>query len=448
MRLTNIAQMSLPQGRLRSFNIQMSDAPGRSLPLSFDQRRHVGLGERPGSWMAISFRVPEHTSADALSQAWLAVVERHGTFRTAFSRNPEGDLVLTEAAVVGGFWRDHPAVTGEGMSDQLRRVLDVFCGPFQRPSYLLCMVHPEASAQDRRPVVIIGGDHAHLDMWSLAVIVRDMQTYLSNGQENASVDSPLAAAHSFAEHTALLEQMPETPGTIRERWSEILEVNDGAMPRFPLPLGDISEPRAEVVEVRDVFAADEVKRFERRAQESGVRVIAFAVSVLAEVTKRMSGIPLRAVFPVHSRFEQRWRDSVGWFITNSVLECRDHDPTACEASVKEALKLGSYPLQPIFSLYGGMPEKPGMFAISWLDTRRLPILDQALQIQYVSAVIRTDGVMIWFVINDSGLHLRCRYPGTDEARANVGAWLDAVEQGLRQMAEEDILDPDDTLDTQ
>ncbi len=75
-----------------------------------------------------------------------------------------------------------------------------------------------------------------------------------------------------------------------------------------------------------------------------------------------------------------------------------------------------------------------MFAVSWLDTRRLPVhLDPALELQYVSARIRTDGVMVWFVVNRDGLHLRCRYPDTPEARANVGRWLDGVERGLRDV---------------
>ncbi len=68
-----------------------------------------------------------------------------------------------------------------------------------------------------------------------------------------------------------------------------------------------------------------------------------------------------------------------------------------------------------------------MFALSWLDLRRLPVRidDVGLQAQYVSAAIRTDGVMLWFILDGTGAHLRCRYPDTDEARDGVGRWLDA-----------------------
>ena len=109
---------------------------------------------------------------------------------------------------------------------------------------------------------------------------------------------------------------------------------------------------------------------------------------------------------------------------------------ACAAAVKEAVRLGSYPLGPIMEPYGGMPAGPGMFALSWLDNRRLPVsLPSEVRAQHVSAVTRADGVMIWFVLDRSGLHLRCRYPQTPQARESVGTWLDAVCRGLVDAAD-------------
>ena len=109
------------------------------------------------------------------------------------------------------------------------------------------------------------------------------------------------------------------------------------------------------------------------------------------------------------------------------------------AAVEEATRLGSWPLAPILEPYGELPAPPGMFAISWLDTRRLPVpTSHASELRYVSAAIRTDGVMIWFAVDESGLHLRCRYPDTPEARTNVGRWLDAVESGLRELATREV----------
>ena len=81
-----------------------------------------------------------------------------------------------------------------------------------------------------------------------------------------------------------------------------------------------------------------------------------------------------------------------------------------------------------------------MFAVSWLDLRRLPVrVDAAgLDAQYVGASIRSDGVMLWFIIDETGLHLRCRYPDTVEARRHVGGWLDALVHDLRTRATESV----------
>lgn len=77
-----------------------------------------------------------------------------------------------------------------------------------------------------------------------------------------------------------------------------------------------------------------------------------------------------------------------------------------------------------------------MFALSWLDNRRLPVSVPAeAHPQHVSAWIRTDGVMAWFVLNDDGMHLRVRYPGTPEASMNVSEWARRVTEGLRSAAE-------------
>ncbi|MBR7742538.1 peptide synthetase [Phycicoccus sp. BSK3Z-2] len=439
MRLTTVTQMALPHGRVRSFVLAPTGPPGAARPVSFDQGRHVGEGDRPGSWMAIAARLPGPFEDEALAVAWAAVVARHGTLTTAFDRG-SGAVTLHEVDLAVRGWVEHDAPPERATREVVREVLDDACTPFATPSHRLVVVEPDGDPQgcdqeDRRPVAVLAADHAHVDMWSLVVLVRDLLATLDDVAAGRPVGGGLAAVPSFAEHTAELAARPPAPGPVRRRWADVLEAEGGVMPLFPLPLGDVSVPRDEVVEVRDVLDTAGVGRLSEAASGAGVRMIALAVSALTRVTREVAGRPLRAVFPVHSRYDERWHDAVGWFITNAVLESADPDPRACRAAVKEAMELGSWPLGPILAPWGGMPQAPGMFAVSWLDTRRLPVrLDPGLATQYVSASIRTDGVMIWFVVNDEGLHLRCRYPDTPQARDSVGGWLDAVEEGLRGLA--------------
>ncbi len=435
MRLTNVAQMDLVSGRLFSYAPEAAPGAGQPLPVSFDQGRHVGAGDRPGSWMALALRLPAPVERGELAAAWDAVVARHGTLTTAFSASADDAPALHEIALAPGVWQEHPAVGAELSRDVLRRVFDTSCRPHGRPSHRLCVVDPGPEAADARPELVIGSDHAHVDMWSLVILARDLLACLDDLRAERRPGAALPDAPAFAEHTAELEKMAPAPDAVRTRWASLIESGGGQLPVFPLPLGQLAPLPPEVVEVRDVLDGDATERLAAVARHHGVRLIAVGLSVLARVTAEQSGQPLRAVFPVHSRHHARWREAVGWFITNAVIETGDPDPAACAAAVQEAVGLGSWPLAPIFADYGGLPAPPGMFAVSWLDARRLPVpRTQAAELKYVSAAIHTDGVMIWFAVDESGLHLRCRYPDTPEARDSVGGWLDAVVAGLRGAA--------------
>jgi mycolipenoyl-CoA---2-(long-chain-fatty acyl)-trehalose mycolipenoyltransferase / long-chain-acyl-CoA---trehalose acyltransferase len=433
MRLTNVARMALPPGRLLSYAVLARAERGRELTVSFDQGRHVGQGQRPGSWMAIAARLPLGTSLEDVAAAWCAVVQRHGALRTAFSYDLAGTLRLHEIDLAPGAWVEHRVASGQEPREVLRGLFDAACAPFEQPSHRLALLLPDATQSDRRPMVIVGSDHAHVDMWSFLVVLRDLDSCLGDLRQGREPGAALPAAASFAEHSAALATRPPAPVEVHQRWQAILAAEGGVMPVFPLPLGDPGFAGDSLVEVRDLLAGEASARFEAIALARGVRMFALATAVMTAVTAELAGVPLRAVLPVHSRDSERWRDSVGWYITNAVIESSDPDPVVCARAVKEAIALGSYPLAPILAPYGGMPIAPGMFAISWLDTRRLPAPASDAEVQYVSAVVRDDGVMVWFIANETGLHLRARFPDTAEARASVGAWLDGVEAGLQNV---------------
>ncbi|MGO4679317.1 GNAT family N-acetyltransferase [Microbacterium sp. 2MCAF23] len=431
MRLTHVTQLRLPFGRLWGYDVSASEL-GPRLPVSFDQRIHVGLGDRPGSWMAISFHLPRPVTKDALADAWLAVIARHGTLRTAFAPGEDGQPQLHELAIAPGSWVEHEILPGQAVNDAVRDVLDGACSPYRRPSYRLCVLENATGI-----TIVIGSDHAHVDMWSMLVIARDLLSAVDAARDGR--DPWTAPAAAFVDHTRSLLERDPAPDEVRKRWADIIRDSGGAMPRFPLPLGS-PDPQRERVEVRDVLDPDDSAAFAAQARESGVSTLTLAVVAMTAVTRTLAGTALRAIFPVHSRYEDTWHDSVGWFITNSVLESAVAEPRAAAAAVKEAVQLGSWPLADVLAPWGGMPVAPGMFAISWLDLRRLPVrIDSVgLDAQYVGAAIDTDGVMLWFILDESGLHLRCRYPDTAEARANVGEWLDLLVARLQAEAKTSV----------
>lgn len=433
MRLTNVAHLRLPFGRLLGYDLQVGQ-PGAALPISFDQGRHVGFGDRAGSWMALSFRLNGRRHLHDLEAAWRDVIQRHGTLRSVFTGG-DGGPQLHQVEIGDGRWVEHPIPTGQAVNDALRDVLDSTCTPYAAPSHRLCVLETAEG-----PTVVVAADHAHVDMWSMLVIARDLLAALDARRAGSEPFADSPDVPSFAAHTIALQDRPAAPAEVRGRWAEVIEASGSVMPQFPMSLGDLASLHKERVEVRDVLDVDDAAAFAVRARESGVSTLSLVVAAMTKVTREVADAPLRAVFPVHSRYEPTWHDSVGWFITNSVLESPDPAPLACAAAVKEAVWLGSWPLEDVLEPWGGMPEAPGMFAISWLDLRRLPVRVDArgLEAQYVGASIMTDGVMLWFVLDDSGLHLRCRYPDTAEARFGVGRWLDRLVELLRAEARESV----------
>lgn len=424
MRLTNITHARLPEGPISSCSLVVTEL-GREVPVSFDQGMHAGGGPRPGTWMAVSFTLPGPATRDELGGAWRRVAYRHHTLRTVFESDDVSHLRLREIPgepVVQ--WHDH-ASSPDGARQVLGAVLDEGCSPFARPPHKLCFIDaPEA------PTVILAADHCHVDAWSLPLLAHDFLAALEAEKQGMPLQETDQAA-SFAEHTAELARRPAAPPEVAERWREILADGDGTMPVFPLPLGEVDPLPQETVTTRDLLDAAGLAAFEQRAQGLQQRPLTLLVSAMTRATADLAGRPLRAVLPVHSRTDERWRDAVGWFITNSVLVSSDPALPACRSAVREALALGSHALEPIMRPYGGMPVPAGMFMISYLDYRRLPAaLPASLNAQHVSASAPTNGVQVWFVAAEDGLHLRARYPDTPEARESVSRWLTAVADHL------------------
>ena len=215
-----------------------------------------GEGDRPGSWMAVAVRLPVAAGDDELVAA-----------ASSGGRSPSRDVadgVLAQrdrrgraapgASSGPGPVGDHHS-GGRATRDVLREVLDSTCRSYSVPSHRLCLVgagarqSPTAAAQPwssppTTPTSTCGASSCSCATSSPAL--NDL------GAGGAPASTPC----------------PRSPSTRRRsrgcrRGRAGVPAAVGRRPRgrgrgdalFPLPLGDVSAPRPEVVEVRDVLDA-------------------------------------------------------------------------------------------------------------------------------------------------------------------------------------------------
>lgn len=138
------------------------------------------------------------------------MIARHGTLRTAFTPGAAGDPQLNEIDIHPGQWVEHEIAPGQAVNDALRVVLNATCSPYQRPSHRLCVLETAAGL-----TVVIAADHAHVDMWSMLVIARDLLSMLADARigRMSSPQPPPA----FVVHTQALLDLPAAPERVRAR---------------------------------------------------------------------------------------------------------------------------------------------------------------------------------------------------------------------------------------
>src|SRR5690606_33359037 len=111
----------------------------------------------------------------------------------------------------------------------------------------------------------------------MLVIARDLLVALDDVRAGRRPVPPQVP--SFAEHTRVLQDMPPAPDEVGRRWAEVIEHGGGAMPRFPLPLGDPA-PQPERVVIRDVLDLRSLAAFSARARREEVSTLALAVAAM------------------------------------------------------------------------------------------------------------------------------------------------------------------------
>ncbi|QKW08215.1 hypothetical protein HUT18_19355 [Streptomyces sp. NA04227] len=479
MRVAMIDRYRPEPGRLVEFvrsaatRVAADTAPASPVPPSFNQLFHVATADRdpdgPRHWLCFAFDLAGEVDLDALHRAFEHFLARHEALRSSFREAPGG------AGADGGVQRfvvpaekyelareDHgEAGTPEALRDLLAARLAVRCHPLGDPPHLLSVVLRPGSA-----TVFCGFDHGNMDGYSLTLAVHELH---ESYRAFASGRTPeLPPTDSFVTYCAEEQATPAGPPPGRDHqlvagWAEFFEGCGSTLPSFPLDLGLPHGTRApQATDIRGLLDVAEADTFEQRCRAAGGTFFTGALTALAVAARRLGATGgIRLCTPMHTRYEDRWRHSMGWFTTVAPLTLDgdgdgdgdgsgDRDvaggaggaggAVAGAARTKSAFaaarRLAEVPVAQVLPALGDSVrrEKDDVFMASYIDYRAFPGSERHVEFNahHVASVTTTDNVQFWFTRTHEGLFLRSRYPATERATVVVREFVETVGAVLRE----------------
>ncbi|MEE3849157.1 condensation domain-containing protein [Gordonia sp. LSe1-13] len=438
MHVTTIDHFRPQAGDFLTWSVDSVGSPQVSrVPPSFNQSVHLAGAEQHSTWLATAFRVTGRIDRRALSRAYHALITRHGTLHSSFTRC-DNRIVRMEYDPSTLRLIENPGVRATddcAMQHALWASLDAACHPFGFPAYLLGAIdrHDEST-------IICGFDHAHVDAYSMSIIVDDLHR-LYHGYRRMPAEfsaESLMMSGSFVDYCAEEAEMTDISDSDPrlKAWLRFFDECERRPPTFPLDLGvPPGQTATQAADVRPLLGRSDTERFAAFCRRNGSSVYGGILSAMALAVRDLGGgreLPL--LFPMHTRRSEPWRNAVGWFTTNAPIRVVAGDGPAVTVqqtgpALRRAVELGGIPVSQVIAALGGLRrERNDIFMVSYVDYRTLPAatLRDELDAHHISNVTTADDAQFWVSRTRGGLSIRSRYPDTPTGRATITSFLDQV----------------------
>lgn len=446
MQVTTIDHYLPVAGEFIEWEVDASAARSMQSPIlpSFNQSIHLDAAETSHTWLAGTFELPGRIDREALGRAFHDLIARHGTLHSSFVRGPAGiERHCLDPGALRVSARSVSRTTDSAeMRDILRERLDIGCHPFGFPAYLLGAID-----RDDRSTVVCGFDHAHVDAYSISIVIDDLhRLYTAHRDRYGAPLRDLPMCGNFIDYCH--DEQQATAVSISDYrmrdWLRFFDAVDGELPAFPLDLGVAPGERApQRTSIQPLLDDASATLFQQFCRRNGTTVFGGVLSAMADAVRRLGGGPeLATIFPMHTRREDKWLNAVGWFTTNApvrVVSTGDLATTARRTGpvLRRSIRLGEIPVPQVIANVGGFRQvRSDIFMVSYIDYRTLPgaRLHESIAAHHISNASTADDAQFWISRTDRGLALRTRYPDTPVARATITAFLDDVRASLSDAA--------------
>ncbi len=363
-----------------------AEAPVSPVPASYQQAQHlrrysdhVARGLDMSRLMVFTWDMPGHCDIRAMTYTINAHLRRHDTYRSWFECDDAEHIVrhtIANPSDISVVANKH----GELTTAELREHILT-----PHPLEWDCFRFGIIQEADR---FTFYASIAHLNVDPMVMGVLFGEIHMMYGALVAgSPPLPLPKVGSYDDYcirqreytSALTADSPEVT-----KWIEFAKNNGGTLPRFPLPLGDLSVPTAGMLLTVPLLDREQTQRFESACMDVGARFGGgmFACAALAE--RELTGAETYyGITPIDTRSTPAELTTTGWFtgllpvtIASTATTFGDAARTA-QASFDSGIQLAKVPYDRVVELAPpesglGRP-RPGNLVMSYLDASIAPL---------------------------------------------------------------------------
>jgi mycolipenoyl-CoA---2-(long-chain-fatty acyl)-trehalose mycolipenoyltransferase / long-chain-acyl-CoA---trehalose acyltransferase len=456
MKLTWISEYEAHPGEMLEWRLHpatIATATGLApdtRPPSYMQAGHIrtaemlrDVGLTAPTWLGTVFDIAGPLDVAALETTLLQWITRHESLRSGlrladqqlerFTLDPQA--VAVEPTVIGRFLR------GEDVVRCLDERFDEACDPLTWPPYLFVTV-----ARHDGFTVYLAFDHSMVDGYSITHIPAEIHEIYAAVLSGGAAD--LVDAGSYVDFSEIEYNSAEhlhAGDAAVVSWQKFVDANGGGLPDFPLELGVAPGEMPVQVGVCDwLLESEDADAFDAACKAAGGSFMAGVLAVAALVAYEQGGEPVyRTVVPFHTRCEQRWQHSLGWYIglapvEIATAEARDFAELLdmAQAAARAAKAIAQVPFGKVCTLLDTVVRPLTVF--SYMDGRMLPGADRwgDWRAHAFGKVSVGDEAYVWVNRTVNGLYMTCRYPSTDVAHASMAEYVEQTRSALLAIARE------------
>ncbi|RJO68173.1 condensation protein [Nocardia panacis] len=414
-----------------------------------DALEHSRIRDRRAYWLGNAFRIEGPLDTSAWQHALDTLIDRHESLRSHVTIEGGRPARYTQPP---GEIRVRPVDAGSTASTMatyrlVERLLDEGTTPTRWPAYVCVTIENRGGF-----TVLIAADHSLVDGYSTGIIGSELPRLYAAAVTGEDTLAPQSESGGYLDYChgerAFADAATVETAGVRI-WREFFdEADDGSeiapatgplAPTAPfsrvaarpvaLREGTHTAPRVPqrtlAIEVLDADAADLAGAAAREKRQGLFAVLLAAFAATA--TEYGAGRDFRTVVPLHTRYEERWAETVGWFVGLTPF----HLDTAGARGVAELIAPAGQELRrtraaaavPFGRVCELLEVRPRIsFMVSYMDVRAIPLARTWVDSDtrwLRSRNVSDNEFYFWFIRTPTGVTLNMRYPGTARATRDI-----------------------------